>query len=210
MLNKCLEILSKKGYFAHAAAAKQMSAQDYDGPRRLLIAEDTPAVQDVLLMGKNKAARRLIERGVDVNKAEDGGITPLMRLALSGDDVAMAQLLLDHGAAIDAKDSSGNTALMSAVAFECEKMVSLLLERGADITAKNNFGRGMTDFGGDDTIAENLKPERARRQAALDAEKERARHDTVAQKQQDLKTRAPKFNLRGPACARWTICAPRS
>jgi two-component system sensor histidine kinase/response regulator len=47
------------------AAAKQVSEQDYSGPRRLLIAEDTLAVQDVL-------RRQLSKLGVEADFVENG------------------------------------------------------------------------------------------------------------------------------------------
>ncbi|MDE2336218.1 MAG: response regulator, partial [Alphaproteobacteria bacterium] len=47
------------------AAAKQISAQNYTGPRRLLIAEDTPAVQDVL-------RRQLSKLGVEADFVVNG------------------------------------------------------------------------------------------------------------------------------------------
>ena len=61
------------------------------------------------------------------------------------DDVA--RLLLEHGADVNAKDKSGNTALMFAagqeeqyIKIENDKVVRLLLEHGAEVDAKNESG----------------------------------------------------------------------
>ena len=59
-----------------------------------------------------------------------GGFTPLMFAARHG-DLAMARLLLDHGAAIDDVDAEGSTPLLVATVRGHVPLALLLLERGA-------------------------------------------------------------------------------
>lgn len=47
---------------------------------------------------------------------------------------------LDAGADVNARDGSGNTALMEAARWGTPEIVALLLDRGAAVTAKNKYG----------------------------------------------------------------------
>ena len=63
-----------------------------------------------------------------------------------GNTVALAELLLEHGAsaaAFDAKD--GTTALHYAAGGGCEGLVRALLSRGASLAARNRRGRTPAD-----------------------------------------------------------------
>lgn len=61
------------------------------------------------LAGKRRAtARRLVERGADVNAIEAGGYTPLHQAADLGDS-EMAQFLLQHGARTDVQTDDQKT-----------------------------------------------------------------------------------------------------
>ncbi len=51
--------------------------------------------------GHEAVARLLVERGADVNAAQDGGVTPLHEAAANGLD-DLAELLVRHGARLDA------------------------------------------------------------------------------------------------------------
>jgi len=70
---------------------------------------------------------------------------PIHDAARSGDEVAL-KALLDGGAAIDEKNSSGETALVVACLAGQPEAVALLIKRGADVVARNN--RGMTALHG--------------------------------------------------------------
>jgi hemoglobin len=86
-------------------------------------------------------AEILVRRGADVNTptgAEDQ--TPLHMAARRG-NLAVAQVLLNGGAALEARDKKGETPLRRAVNCGHPGFVSLLLAHGADVTTRDKHGR---------------------------------------------------------------------
>ena len=72
----------------------------------------------------------LLENNADVNLASElTGFTPLMA---SLNNIAIAELLIEKGADIEAKDDDGINALVYASTYNNEEMVKFLLEKGAD------------------------------------------------------------------------------
>src|SRR5204863_1612456 len=80
----------------------------------------------------------LIHAGADPNSANPGGETALMTAARTG-KLDAVKLLLDRGAAVNAKESvRGQTALMWAVLENHPDVVKLLIARGADVNGQTN------------------------------------------------------------------------
>lgn len=81
------------------------------------------------------------------------GQTPLHQASCAGHIDVITQLL-DHGADIEAKDSSGNTPLLSAVSYtggnwvseKDERTINYLLQHGADIGAANEDGQSAAQL----------------------------------------------------------------
>jgi ankyrin repeat protein len=94
------------------------------------------------LKGQLELARKLIERGADVNKT---GWTPLHYAATNG-HLEIMNLLLENYAYIDAESPNGTTPLMMAAQYGTAEAVKLLLEAGADSTLKNQLGLTAIDF----------------------------------------------------------------
>jgi ankyrin repeat protein len=83
---------------------------------------------------------KLLDAGADPNAAAPIGETALMTATRTGLTDAIA-LLLDRGAAIDARDPEfQQTALMLAVRENHPDAVQLLLARGADMNARTRVG----------------------------------------------------------------------
>jgi hypothetical protein len=80
--------------------------------------------------------RALVRAGADVNAC--GGVTraSALHMAARRGYVGIAGALLDAGAAIEAKDSKGDTPLQRAINCRKAMVVQLLVERGANLIAK--------------------------------------------------------------------------
>ena len=74
-----------------------------------------------------------------INEKDADGRTALHRAA-GGGHLAIARLLLEKGADIEAKDKYGTTALHFAASSGDEGLVRLLIEKGADVNAKDEDG----------------------------------------------------------------------
>lgn len=87
--------------------------------------KNAPKVQELLLSG------------VNINERDEGAEqTPLMWAVQSG-DVALVQMLLAHGAAVNAQDDFGKTALMFATEKNDAGIVKLLLRSGANPSVRD-------------------------------------------------------------------------
>lgn len=101
------------------------------------------------LMSACKAASPCLERvlealglGADPNGQDDFGLSPLMALAETGGERARAcaRALLEAGAGVDARDVSGEGALMRACRLGDEQMARELLRCGANPNARGREG----------------------------------------------------------------------
>lgn len=90
--------------------------------------ENTP-LQVALLTEQAEVARLLVARGADVNATMAEGFTALHEAAQLG-NTAIAALLLDHGANVDAPSPKG-TPLALALAGKHDALAALLRARGA-------------------------------------------------------------------------------
>jgi ankyrin repeat protein len=83
--------------------------------------------------------QQLLERGVDINSAQENGWTALMAAAAHGQTAAI-ELLLTRGADPNRTDSVGNTALHHAVCGNKDAILRALLDRGVDVNARTQTG----------------------------------------------------------------------
>jgi ankyrin repeat protein len=87
--------------------------------------------------------RLLLEKGADVNAKNYLGVTALHAAVLYGAEVSGVELLIEHGAKVNAvADAQGWTPLHGAAGMGRADLVEVLLKHGADRTLKD--GRGMT------------------------------------------------------------------
>lgn len=111
---------------------------------------DVSALQRAAGAGNNGFVKMLLEEGADVNHlgGSDFGKfrlygCPLECAIRSGTDT-IAEMLLERGANIEARQPSSNTPLQSAVKMGNEIMTQRLLELGADVNAARSDHGGRT------------------------------------------------------------------
>lgn len=131
----------------------------------LAIRDDSPRIQDLLLGWP----------GIDLNRANKAGETPLMIAALRGNlammklllargvpphqdgwapihyaatgpEMMAVALLLERGVPVDAPSPNGSTPLMMAARYGTEAAVELLLTKGADPVRRNDRQMTALDF----------------------------------------------------------------
>jgi uncharacterized protein len=96
-------------------------------------------LHEVIKMGYYTVVARLLKAGVDVNKADENGVTPLM-VAVEVCSDYLVDLLLDNSAKIDKVNNEGDAAFDIAIERECSSIVDTLIKAGADINKENKRG----------------------------------------------------------------------
>ncbi|RYJ13291.1 ankyrin repeat domain-containing protein [Halogeometricum borinquense] len=92
-------------------------------------------------------ARELIDRGIDLDAQNGGGITPLLH-ALEVESYDTVEVLLEAGADPNILDNKGRYPLAMTVinGREDRKYMKMLLEYGADPTAMDESGQSVLEW----------------------------------------------------------------
>lgn len=77
---------------------------------------------------------KLCQRGADLNRLRSASDSPLL---FSVQDPAIARLLIERGANVNATDADGTTPLMQAVRNRNPELVQVWIEAGANLDARN-------------------------------------------------------------------------
>ena len=105
--------------------------------------------------GHVEVLKLLLDCGVDVNKANNDGQTPLFAAAERG-HVAAIKLLLGRGADMNKANTSGRTPVYVASARRKAEAVHVLLKAGADARVANSNGdtvlHAAARYGGIDVV----------------------------------------------------------
>lgn len=87
----------------------------------------------------------LVNKGLNVNRADNSGFTPLHYAVQSG-NLRIVEILLKHKADVNAKNMFGNSPIMMAnLKFPLEGF-NMLVMYGADPEQKNNYGVNARDI----------------------------------------------------------------
>jgi ankyrin repeat protein len=89
--------------------------------------------------------KRMLEFGCSPNGSHSGYYPPLI-IASKEDDIPMVELLLKHGADVNATGYEISTALLWSVVNHNIELINLLLSHGADVNAGNLHGTTILDF----------------------------------------------------------------
>jgi hypothetical protein len=102
----------------------------------------------VCMLGDLPAAKALLVAFPEMHKTPGPHGIPLLSHAIVGKKPSFGvfQLLLEHGADVNAKTWRGGTPLMQAVSVGEPDMVRSLLDRGADVSAKSVDGTSALDI----------------------------------------------------------------
>ena len=87
--------------------------------------------------GHVHVAQWLVDAGVDVDRPDTAGNTPLIWAAKSGRS-EIVELLLDHKADAKARSKTGVTTLMEAATYGHQEVARRLIEAGADVAARDS------------------------------------------------------------------------
>ena len=99
-------------------------------------ASDTVSVLALACLGgRHTLVKKMLEKGAAPNVGYFRD-TPLMFMP----DAESARLLIAHGAEVNAIDSRGGTALLSAVASGDIELIEVLLQHGAQVSVKDKKG----------------------------------------------------------------------
>jgi len=109
---------------------------------RVTNATDETPLMYLAIVGDTARAARMIERGAAVNRL---GWTPLHYAASKG-HVQTLQLLLAHGAIVNAPAPDGTSPLMMAAYGGSTATVQVLLDAGADALMRNQKGQSAVDW----------------------------------------------------------------
>ncbi|MBC8276917.1 MAG: ankyrin repeat domain-containing protein [FCB group bacterium] len=90
--------------------------------------------------GHPEMVKYLIDKGADVNIANDFGFTPILGAA-SGGKVECMQYLVEAGADINMKLPQGESLIHLAAQSGNLDMVKMLVDNGADINQRTDYGR---------------------------------------------------------------------
>lgn len=128
------EVEAVKILIEHGA---NIDAQDLAGNTVLM-----QAVQSNFTDRPMETVNLLLEYGANVEHHNLKGLTPLMKAAeVAEDDAAnIVQQLLDKGAAINAQDNEGRTALMHALVDGTKETREMLFKNGAALEAQDKLG----------------------------------------------------------------------
>ena len=97
-------------------------------------------MQGLTLEGAASVIRALVKAGADVNAGDGVKRCTALHMAARRGNVAVAEVLLDCGAALEARDSAGDTPLRRSVNCNKVEVAALLVARGADIYSTGSKG----------------------------------------------------------------------
>ncbi len=98
---------------------------------------ETP-ISRAISEGQNEIVLEMINAGVDLNKADNTGSTPLF--AASTSNLAMLKLILETGVNVNMKNQNGRTAMIEAAVSNRLDNLELLLAAGARLEERDAHG----------------------------------------------------------------------
>lgn len=98
------------------------------------------SLSEAVRKGDLDQVKSCLDRGVDIEKSDRRGRTPL-HIAVMVEKPEIVRHLLEHGANVNCQDNEGRTPLHIAAILKNDGIVNLLIERGADRKLQDVYGR---------------------------------------------------------------------
>ncbi|RRB04819.1 ankyrin repeat domain-containing protein [Larkinella rosea] len=105
---------------------------------------------------QNEIIRYFLNKGVDVNQADDEGNTVFMYAAASNRDLAVLEMLQPNVKNVNQRNEKGATALALAVRGNSPEVVGFLLSKGADVKVTDKTGDNLIAY-----LVQSYNPARA-------------------------------------------------
>jgi hypothetical protein len=131
---------------------KSIKKTSTSGMRSFIMGASTSMAAIALILGIlwqvgpiNSSVGFIVPGGTSVNRADENGVTFLMKACLAG-NLERVKQLIRQGANVNAMDRDSETALMAAAYNGHESIIRILLERGAVVGIRNNHGMTAIDI----------------------------------------------------------------
>jgi ankyrin repeat protein len=95
---------------------------------------------------QNELIQYFLDKGVDVNQADDEGNTVFMNAAASNRDLSVLEMLMPKVKNINQANQKGVTALAMAVKGNSPEVVNYLLSKGADVNVTDKTGDNLAAY----------------------------------------------------------------
>lgn len=124
-----------------------MTAHAYDGIDAISSATSysPPALHQAVMHAKYKNVEALLRKGHSIDEKDEDGNSPfhvMIRDSFGKDEqVEIAKFLIQHGANVNIKNSTGLTPIYFAIATLNKKLIKHLIKNGANINHIDNYGR---------------------------------------------------------------------
>ncbi|AUD07369.1 ankyrin repeat domain-containing protein [Spirosoma pollinicola] len=90
--------------------------------------------------------QHFLDKGVDVNQADEEGNTVFMNAAAANRDVAVLEMLMPKVKNINQANQKGTTALAMAIRGNSADVVNFLIAKGADVTVTDKDGDNLAAY----------------------------------------------------------------
>ncbi|KAL8797765.1 MAG: hypothetical protein Q9195_000117 [Heterodermia aff. obscurata] len=136
--------LALAAFHGHVAAVRLLIEHKADVNARNKLGDTAmmQAIRKNLTDDYVEIVQLLVKSGANAELPNQSGVTPLMKAAevSEGDAGTIVEHLLQNGAAVDAKDHEGRTALMRAILGGSRTTHELLIDQGADLEDRDALG----------------------------------------------------------------------
>ncbi len=126
------------------AARRELPSRDSrdietEKKRAIALAENILNIHRHAHIGNKRVLNELPLKYINPDITGAGGATPLIGAAANG-HTEVAELLLQQGANVNARDNNGRSPLINAAAFGHTEVAELLLQSGANVNISDNQG----------------------------------------------------------------------